>query len=546
MASPLYSVTDRRRPGGSIPLVGRTGSRGSQHDSADDVTKCRVVIRGAQQLQGYYGVNSDPTVAPLAGPVPPDTQIPLAIGLSVRDPAGLKSFIADVSDPKSPNFRKFLTQAQFTATYGATAGDYQALQDWANTSGFSTWGTYSNNLLLSVSGTAAQIESALYVNLVYRLNQDGQPFVAVDREPSLDLSVPILRISGLAEFRVPRRAGGTGGGGSLRAADLRNAYLGADPAILALDGTGQVVGLLELNSFALSDITGYDALQVPPLNPANVVLAAIAAPPWFTGYSNSPETASDIELVQAMAPAAQVLVFQTALGVTLHGDAVFHAMANSNPPLTSASCSYNFGRSDNSEQALDQMAARGVSFFTASGDYGDIGDPQSNLDMLSQTLVGGTFLATNTITAPPAYPSPYYAGETTETRRRCRSSRPSPAAASWTATTRTAIAIAGPIHWGRSLAAAAASASPTGRRASWLSASGQMAARRPGAITRTWRWSPATSRSFTMAARPGGSAPARRRRCGPASWRSSTSALRSSTPMPRPPASSTRRSTISG
>jgi NAD(P)-dependent dehydrogenase (short-subunit alcohol dehydrogenase family) len=58
----------------------------------------------------------------------------------------------------------------------------------------------------------------------------------------------------------------------------------------------------------------------------------------------------------------------------------------SNPPLTSAICSYNFGRSDNSEQALEQMATQGVSFFTASGDYGDIGDPQSNLDMPTQTL----------------------------------------------------------------------------------------------------------------------------------------------------------------
>ena len=369
--------------------------------------------RGSQQLQGYYGVNPDPTVAPLAGPVPADTNIALAIGLPVRDGAGLKTFIRQVSDPKNPNFRKFLTQAEFAATYGATPADYQALKDWAAASGFSTWSTYPNNLLLGVSATAAQIESALYVNLVYRLRADGQPFVAVDREPSLDLAVLLLRISGLAEFRVPARAGGTGGGGTFRAADLRNAYLGADPSILALTGAGQVVGLLELNSFSQSDIAGYDALQAPPLNPANVVLAAIAAPPWFTSYQNSPETASDIELVQAMAPAAQVQVFQTALGVTLHGDAVFHAMANANPPLTSASCSYVFGRSDNSEQALDQMAARGVSFFTASGDYGDIGDPQSNIDMLSQTLVGGTFLGTAAITAPPAYPNPYYTGETT-------------------------------------------------------------------------------------------------------------------------------------
>jgi len=376
-----------------------------------------------QQLQGYYGVHPDPTVAPLVGPVPADTSIALAIGLPVRDPAGLKTFIQQASDPKHPNFRKFMTQTQFAATHGATDADYQALKTWAAASGFSIDGTYSNNLLLTVSATAAQIEQALHVNLVYRQRADGGPFVAVDREPSINLSVPILRISGLTEFRLPTRSAvyGTGGcpgpacGNSYRAADIRQAYLGADPEIMKLDGTGQVVGILEVNSYDPADIAGYDKLQTPPLNPANVVLAAIAAPPVFTSYQNDPEVALDIEMVQAMAPGATILVFQTAMGVTLHGDAVLHAMATSNPPLTSASCSVVFGRSDNAQQALDQMAAQGVSFFSSSGDYGDIGDPQSNQNMGSQTLVGGTFLGTNAFSPVPAavYPTPYYAGETT-------------------------------------------------------------------------------------------------------------------------------------
>ena len=281
-----------------------------------------------------------------------------------------------------------MSQAQFTATYGATAADYQAVQDWATAAGLSVYATFPNNLLLCVSGTAAQIGRALHANLTYRLQDDGVgQFVAVDREPSLNLAVTLLRINGLTEFRIPHHTAvqGTGGcpgpscGSSWRAADIRNAYLGLDPSILAtLDGTGQVVGLLELNSFATSDIAGYDALQTPPLNPANVQLFSVAAPPPFTSYTPNNETVLDIQMVQAMAPNAQVLVFQTALGVTLHGDAVLHAMATSNPPLGSASCSYIFGRSANAEQALALMAAVGTSFFQSSGDYGDIGDPQSN------------------------------------------------------------------------------------------------------------------------------------------------------------------------
>ena len=263
------------------------------------------------------------------------------------------------------------------------------------------------------------------MNLVYRLRPDGTQFVAVDREPSLDLGVNILRISGLTEFRVPTRAavngtGGCPGGGcgtTYRASDIRNAYLGANPFVLQnLDGTGQVVGLLELNSYNQLDVVGYDNLQIPKLNPTNVVLFEIAAPPPFTSYQLNNEVALDIEMVQAMAPKAKILIFQTALGVTLHGDAVLHAMATSNPPLNSASSSFEFGRSDNAQQALQQMAANGISFFNASMDFGDVGDPQSNLDMLPQTLVGGTFLNTNPLVAPwpnPVYPAAYYAGEAT-------------------------------------------------------------------------------------------------------------------------------------
>ena len=121
-------------------------------------------------------------------------------------------------------------------------------------------------------------------------------------------------------------------------------------------------------------------------------------------------------MVYAMAPNAQILFFQGITGITYHLDDILHAMATSTPPLTFASCSLYFGRSDNSQQALDQMAAQGVSFFTSSGDYGDVGDPQNNKDMDSQTLVGGTFLSTKPLTNPlpnPVYPSSYYAGETT-------------------------------------------------------------------------------------------------------------------------------------
>jgi hypothetical protein len=376
---------------------------------------------GSQQLQGYfaYGMQADPSVAALVGPVPADTIIPLAFGLSVRDPQGLQTFIKQVSDPKSPLFRKHLTQAQFCATYGATTADYQALQDWAtNSNGFTIQETFPNNLLLSVTATAAQVEQALFVNLNYRLRQDGSTFVAVDRDPSLNLNVPVLRISGLTEVVLPSPGNGTGGnnGNLFRAADLRNAYLGVASASQGLDGSGQVVGIYSLATFTQSDVAQYQGLQLPvagqpafPNPPQVPTLITLRNP--FTGPGPSIEAPADVQLVYAMAPNAQVVMFAGVQHCT-----VLAAMANSTPSLTVASCSWRFSYDDNCQQHLDQMATLGVSFLTNSFDYGDVGDPQNNLRMNNQTLVGGTFLFTNPVALPPptpTYPSPFYQREST-------------------------------------------------------------------------------------------------------------------------------------
>jgi hypothetical protein len=379
--------------------------------------------KGSQKLSGYFGVPTP--MPPLIGPVPQETEISLAIGLPARDASGLNARIQEVSDPKNPNFRKFISQSDFKTTYGATDADYQNLKNWAAASGLTTVSTYSNNLLLSVKGTAAAIEQALFVNMVYRQRKDGSQFVSVDRNPSLNLSTPILQISGLNDYYPPRllaNPSATGPSGSFRAADLRNAYLGVGTPWQALDGIGQVVGLVGFDVFPSSDVTSYAGLQLPaqgqPALPAlNVTIPVTEGGNPLSG-SNS-EAALDVEMVYAMAPGAQILFFQGSTGITSHLDDILHAMATSSPQLTVASCSLGFGYSDNANQALGEMAVTGVTFFCASGDVGDIGtnDP-GNLKFVNQTLVGGTFLNTNTLTQPlptPVYPNPYYSSENTWT-----------------------------------------------------------------------------------------------------------------------------------
>jgi len=375
---------------------------------------------GSQQLNGYFGPPPDPGVAMLSGPVPASAMVYLSIGLPIRDPAGLKAFVDQASDPTKPAYRHYLTQAQFTATYGATAADYTALTNWATAHGLTVTKTFSNNLLLDVSGTAVQVETALYVNLIYRLRRDGSKFVTTDRDPSLDLAVPLLHISGMDDFITPTpSANGTAPVGQFWGWDFRNAYVGIGTACASLTGAGETVGIFELDSFVQSDLNQYvtqagaatvqNTTPMPAFTPAVNGSASLG--------SGQAEVTLDIQMVHSMAPGAAIIVFEGSTGITDHGDSILHAMATSSPPITIGTSSWNYGWNPNGEQALYQMAAQGVSYFQSTGDNGSNGDPTDNRDMQNQTLVGGTSLQTNSmIASPPAvpnYPSPYYNGDAT-------------------------------------------------------------------------------------------------------------------------------------
>jgi hypothetical protein len=382
--------------------------------------------QGSQQLSGYFGNPSDGTF-PLAGVVPGSTVVELDIGLPMQHAADFKTFVANVSDPANAQFRQFISDTDFNNTYGGAVGDYTNLRNWAAAAGFTEVGTSADRLLLSVTGTADQIRAALFTNLVYRGRADGSAFVTVDREPSLNLAVPLLWIAGFDDYMLPMRAAGpppcgnppnpaqptatfslnsTGGFNGYWAPDIRNAYLGGT-ACAGLTGANQVVGLFEEETFSANDLALYDNAPQNNPTPGRLSTANVGTGSGtITGGAGSGEAILDVDMVQAMAPAAKILVFEGATLLTNHADSIFNAMSSAT--LTSASSSWAFGASANVEQSMLKMAGKGVAFFTASGDYGNIGDPQDSRDLEAQVLVGGTFLSTNALGS-----TPYYANELT-------------------------------------------------------------------------------------------------------------------------------------
>src|SRR5262249_17567458 len=150
----------------------------------------------------------------------------------------LDELLRQLSDPASPNYRHWLTPEQFAERFGATPADYQALEDFATANNLSVTVRHPNRLVLDVEGTAQQIEKAFHLNLlIYQHPTEAREFFAPDVDPSLDLGVPILDISGLDDYSLPKPHhkvkdssswqpnSGSGPSGSYMGNDFRAAYL---------------------------------------------------------------------------------------------------------------------------------------------------------------------------------------------------------------------------------------------------------------------------------------------------------------------------------
>ena len=118
------------------------------------------------------GVSSPPVIAaPTAvkaflqpavtdlGVASPSATKTITEGLALRNPATLTALLDSQVDPTSHNFRKFLTPDQFAAQFGQPAATVTQVAAYLQSQGFSVLTVHSNNLMITVRGTNAQIAS---------------------------------------------------------------------------------------------------------------------------------------------------------------------------------------------------------------------------------------------------------------------------------------------------------------------------------------------------------------------------------------------------
>ena len=320
--------------------------------------------------------------AALVGHLPASQNMRLTIVLPLRNQPALESFLGDLYNPSSPSFHQFLTVDEFTAAYGPTQADYNALIGFAQTHSLTVVNTSLNRLNLQVTGSVADVQAAFHITLgVYTDPENaGRTFFAPDVEPTPDLSIPLWHVSGLDNYSIPkpalqpRPAGeianattGSCPSASFCGSDMRAAYYGSGP----LTGKGQSVGIFELLGTDLADLHTYytNAHQTLHITPT-LVSADGSSTSCVEPTCDDTEQTLDMTQALGMAPGLSRLVMYVGSFTPVGDTAVLNAMATASPLDAQLSCSWMWRPADNTidDPYFLEFAAQGQNFFTAAGD----------------------------------------------------------------------------------------------------------------------------------------------------------------------------------
>ena len=305
------------------------------------------------------------------GSPPADQVMHLVVSLPLRNSNQLDALLGGIYDPASPQYRRFLSVAEFTDRFGPSQADYDKAIAFFEQRGFAVGPRAANRYLMALDGKVSDVERVFHVTMgLYKHPTEDRNFLSPDRSPTFDLDTPLQEVLGLDDFVLPHNkmvqakvaasAGGSGPDGQFIGSDIRAAYYPSG----SLTGAGQSVGLMELEGVNLSDVALFFANNYGAANTVNIELIATDSEPvTCTGRCNDGEQALDIEYTISMAPGlSSVRVY-----VGKSAEDVLNAMATDNISKV-LSTSWGWRENTTDTGLFAEFAAQGQTNLTASGD----------------------------------------------------------------------------------------------------------------------------------------------------------------------------------
>ena len=341
-------------------------------------------------------VSVDPRIVDLGVAAPTDVRN-ISIALAVRNQAGLDAFIASVSNPASANFRQFITPQQFAASYGQTPAAVAQVLAYLQAQGFTALKVNASNLLISASGTNAQIAAAFGTS-VHKYSLLGSTYVGPATKPIVPAALASLvsSVSGIStrsflrkhtavvpntgalagDVAPPRAVGGVPGAYTVN--DVAAKYNINPLYAKGLSGAGRTIGIATLAGYYQADAYAYWAgvgLTVDPYRITDVLVDGGASSDSGPGTDGAGETTLDVEQSGGLAPGAQLRVYiapNTDLGF-IH---LFDKAVNENlvdvlsVSWGSPEIAYDPSEFPIYHAIFAQAAAQGIPVIAAAGDAG--------------------------------------------------------------------------------------------------------------------------------------------------------------------------------
>jgi subtilase family serine protease len=327
-----------------------------------------------------------------AGVVPenfPMEHMLLQLRRSPETERAAQTLVAELHDPKSPRYHRWLTASEYGQAFGASQQDVDTVTAWLRGQGFTVNQVYPGGLTIDFSGTAAQVSRAFHTEIHY-LNARGERHIGNISDPQIPaaLAPAVTGVLSLHDFRprVMRKARPAftySSGGSnyqtITPSDLATIY-NFNPVFAAgITGKGQTIAVIE--DADLYDTADYDNFRstfgLSQYSGSLVTMHPGCTDPGIRSGDDA-EATLDAEWASAAAPDATIaLASCSSTRSTYGGLLALENLVNSaaHPQVISISygeCEAVNGAALNAafNSVYQQAAAEGISVFVAAGDEG--------------------------------------------------------------------------------------------------------------------------------------------------------------------------------
>ncbi len=300
------------------------------------------------------------------------SQLNLEFRRTPEQRAALDRLLAELQDPSSPNFHKWLTPQEFGARFGASAENLNRVVEWLRSEGFEVTSTGRGRSFIFFSGTVLQVQNNFHTE-IHRYQVGGKTHYAPAIPPSIpaDLADLVAGIRGLDDFVLETSGHAhplsteSNGSHALAPGDISSIY---NLPGLATTGTGLTIAVVGASAVDLSDIRQFRAKFQLPANDPKLVQAGDDP---GTVSAAMLEADSDIEWAGGVAPAASI-IYAYATDVLA---AAQYAIDQNLAPILSmsfAGCEADVSPSDATfyRDLAQQASAQGITWVVASGDAG--------------------------------------------------------------------------------------------------------------------------------------------------------------------------------